>query len=238
MAQNLHDVIQYFNAEDYYFVCVVYGENGTFCSGANLQSVSDTSSRHDLSLNSHSPAPLGLSRLIPRKPVIAAIEGYCVAGGLELACFCDLRVGSKDSTYGVFCRRFGVPLVDLGTIRLPRLIGLSRAMDMVLTGRAVTAKEAYEWGLLNRLVPKGETLREALKLAESLCEHPQRCMRNDRHSMLRNIYGSQQEFDQQIISEMEFGRDSIQAEEFGKALDRFVIYRQGRHGSFEGLAKL
>jgi enoyl-CoA hydratase len=154
-------------------------QGSSFCTGADLKAIY----RNDYNrLEDEGEAPLGPSRFQVSKPVIAAISGYAVAGGLELACLCDLRVMEEDAVLGVFCRRWGVPLIDGGTVRLPRLIGLSRAMDLILTGRAVDAKEAHAIGLANRVVPKGKSLEEAIKLASLIASFPQDCMLADRKS--------------------------------------------------------
>jgi enoyl-CoA hydratase len=163
------------------------------------------------------------------KPVIAAIEGYAVAGGLELALWCDLRVAAEKAKFGVFCRRFGVPLIDLGTVRLPRLIGQSRAADMILTGREVEAKEALEFGLANRLVPTGKALSEAIVLAQQIATFPQQCMRNDRLSMLAQWQLSDE---QAMKYEMELGIQTIQSGETLKGAAQFTD-GGGRNGRFD-----
>ena len=168
-----------FEADDSARVAVLTGV-GTFCAGADLKAVAD-GDVHRLSRDGD--GPMGPSRMVLSKPVIAAIEGHAVAGGLELALWCDLRVAAQDAVLGVFCRRWGVPLIDGGTVRLPRLIGMSRALDLILTGRPVEADEALGMGLVNRVVPSGEALSSALELAEVLASHPQACMRSDRQSV-------------------------------------------------------
>jgi enoyl-CoA hydratase len=160
-------------------VAVLTGAGGVFCAGADLRAMSGGDA---LPVGEDGPGPMGPTRMRLDKPVIAAIEGWCVAGGLELACWCDLRVAARDATFGVFNRRFGVPLIDMGTVRLPRLIGLSRALDLILTGRAVAAEEAFAIGLVNRLVEPGTALAAALELAEQIAGHPQAALRGDRHS--------------------------------------------------------
>jgi enoyl-CoA hydratase len=161
-------------------VAILTGRGGTFCAGFDLKVAAERagSAIHD----PEGPGPMGPTRHAMSKPVIAAIEGYAVAGGLELALWCDMRVASESAKFGVFCRRWGVPLIDGGTVRLPRLIGQSRALDMILTGREVSAREAFDWGLANRLVPEGHALDEAKKLAELLIKFPQACLRSDRRS--------------------------------------------------------
>ena len=178
-AQALYEIFQEFEQDKIACVAILYGRGGVFCAGADLTEMSNP-----LNLSVTQVAPMGISRLRLKKPTIAAIDGYCVAGGLELALWCDLRVATESSIFGVFCRRWGVPLIDGGTIRLPRLIGQSRAMDMILTGRPVEAKEALSFGLINRLVSDGQSLIEARKLADDLCKVPQDCMRSDRKSSL------------------------------------------------------
>ena len=158
---------------------MLYGEGGTFCAGADLKAIAAGRGNRT---EATGEGPMGPSRMRLAKPVIAAIAGYAVAGGLELALWCDLRVIEEDAVLGVFCRRWGIPLIDGGTVRLPRLIGHSRALDMILTGREVGAREAFEWGLANRLVPQGQALAEARALAEVIAKFPQLCMRSDRRS--------------------------------------------------------
>jgi enoyl-CoA hydratase len=154
---------------------------GTFCAGADLKAVASSQLN---ALNEDGDGPMGPTRMLLSKPVIAAVEGHAVAGGLELALWCDLRVVARDATLGVYCRRFGVPLIDLGTIRLPRLIGQSHALDLILTGRGVSGEEALRMGLANRLVESGQALDAALELARTLAGFPQTCMRSDRLSAL------------------------------------------------------
>ena len=178
-AQALADAFRAFDADDSARVDVLYGDHGTFCAGADLTALaSGTPNR----VAPDGDGPMGPSRMLLSKPVIAAIAGHAVAGGLELALWCDLRVAEDNAVLGVFCRRFGVPLIDGGTIRLPRLIGLSRALDLILTGRAVKADEALAIGLVNRVVPRGESRRAAEALAAELSELPQAAMRADRTS--------------------------------------------------------
>jgi enoyl-CoA hydratase len=162
-------------------VAILTGSGGTFCAGADLKALNDGDRRP---VSDSGPGPMGPTRMTLTKPVVAAVEGHAVAGGLELAIWCDLRVAAEDAVFGVFCRRFGVPLIDLGTVRLPRLIGASRAMDMILTGRAVGGPEALAMGLANRLCPPGSALDTALALAEQLAALPQGCLRSDRRSAM------------------------------------------------------
>lgn len=180
-AAALREAFEAFDADEAASVAVLTGADGQFCAGADLKAMTAGDRRP---IPDAGPGPMGPTRMTLSKPVIAAVEGYAVAGGLELALWCDLRVVSEDAVFGVFCRRFGVPLCDLGTVRLPRLIGHSRAMDLILTGRAVAGVEAFEIGLANRLVPRGQALAEALSLAELLAALPQMCLRSDRLSAL------------------------------------------------------
>jgi enoyl-CoA hydratase len=162
-------------------VAVLWGEGGTFCAGADLKAIGTERGNR---VGEDGDGPMGPSRMRLSKPVIAAVSGHAVAGGLELALWCDLRVAESDAVFGVFCRRWGVPLIDGGTVRLPRLIGESRAMDLILTGRAVPAPEAYDIGLVNRLVPPGAARAEAERLAAEIARFPQTCLRTDRMSVL------------------------------------------------------
>ena len=162
-------------------VAILTGAGGAFCAGADLRAIAEGKGNQ---INADGDGPMGPTRMTLTKPVIAAIEGHAVAGGLELALWCDLRVAARNATFGVYCRRFGVPLIDGGTVRLPRLIGAARAMDMILTGRAVAAEEAYQWGLANRLAEPGAALADAVALAKELAALPQVCLRNDRASAL------------------------------------------------------
>jgi len=185
-AEALFDTFAAFDADDETLVAVLTGVDGTFCSGADLKAIAtDRGNRIEKAEPSEiigRIGPMGPTRMLLSKPVIAAIEGYAVAGGLELALWCDLRVVAADAALGVFCRRWGVPLVDGGTVRLPRLIGHSRAMDLILTGREVDADEALQIGLANRVVEPGNALTSALALARELAALPQRCLRSDRQS--------------------------------------------------------
>ncbi|HTO96051.1 MAG TPA: crotonase/enoyl-CoA hydratase family protein [Myxococcales bacterium] len=178
-AKALADAFRAFDADSEASVAVLWGEGGTFCAGADLKAFAE--GRYDR-VPEDGDGPMGPSRLLLDKPVIAAVEGYAVAGGLELALWCDLRVLADDATLGVFCRRWGVPLIDGGTVRLPRLIGLSRALDLILTGRPVKAQEALQMGLANRLAPRGAAREAAVALAHEIAAFPQLCMRTDRRS--------------------------------------------------------
>src|ERR1700728_5374388 len=183
-AAALYAAFDEFDRDDSASVAVLWGDGGTFCAGADLKAFGTPEAN---TVHRTGPGPMGPSRMVLSKPVIAAVSGYAVAGGLELALWCDLRVAEEDAVFGVFCRRWGVPLIDGGTIRLPRLIGMSHALDMILTGRGVGAKEALCWGLVNRLVPVGESLPAAQALARSLAAFPQTCLREDRLSTLEGM---------------------------------------------------
>ncbi|WP_042379597.1 crotonase/enoyl-CoA hydratase family protein [Streptacidiphilus melanogenes] len=180
-ADALYRAFAEFDADQTASVAVLWGEGGTFCAGADLKEADGPQGN---TLSPDGPGPMGPSRMRLGKPVIAAVSGHAVAGGLELAAWCDLRVAAEDAVFGVFCRRWGVPLIDGGTVRLPRLIGAGRAMDLILTGREVPAAEALSIGLVNRLVPSGTERQAAEELAREIAGLPQTCMRNDRLSAL------------------------------------------------------
>ena len=180
-ASGLRAAFEDFERDESAAVAVLTGMGGTFCSGWDLKSLAGG----ELAYEPEGPGALGPTRSLPSKPVVAAVEGHAVAGGLELALWCDLRVASETAVFGVFCRRWGVPLIDGGTVRLPRLIGQSRALDMILTGRPVGAEEALEWGLANRLVPAGRALEAAIALAREIARFPSLCLRTDRMSSYR-----------------------------------------------------
>jgi enoyl-CoA hydratase len=171
-----------FEADDALAVAVFTGGGGTFCAGADLKALADPARRNAIEPTGTAPGPMGPTRMAFAKPVIAAIEGHAVAGGLELALMCDLRVAARSAVFGVFCRRWGVPLIDGGTVRLPRVVGMGRALDMILTGRPVGADEALAFGLANRVVDDGQALAEAQALARQIAAFPSRCMRADRAS--------------------------------------------------------
>lgn len=180
-AEALYDAALAFDEDPSLSVMILTGSGGHFCAGADLKAVAQGERR---AIRESGIAPMGPTRLQLSKPVIAAVEGYAVAGGLELALWCDMRVAAKSSVFGVYCRRFGVPLIDLGTIRLPRLIGHGRAMDLILTGRSVDAEEALSIGLVNRVVADGSALDSALTLAKDIAAFPQKCLRGDRLSAI------------------------------------------------------
>ncbi len=221
-AAQLVAAFEEFDADDSASVAVLWGDNGTFCAGADLKAFGtpETNQTHRTG-----PGPMGPTRMVLSKPVIAAVSGFAVAGGLELALWCDLRVAEEGAVFGVFCRRWGVPLIDGGTIRLPRLIGQSRAMDMILTGRPVEAAEAHAMGLANRVVPKGQARRAAEELAAELAALPQQCMRADRLSML-NQWGTSEK----DAIDFEFGSLSQVAAEALEGAGRFAG-GAGRHGA-------
>jgi enoyl-CoA hydratase/carnithine racemase len=219
----LGDAFTAFDDDDALSVAVLTGAGGYFCAGADLKALAAGDRRPVLG---DGPGPMGPTRLRLGKPVIAAIEGPAVAGGLELALWCDLRVAARDATLGVYCRRFGVPLVDLGTVRLPRLIGHSRAIDLILTGRGVDGVEAERIGLVNRVVESGQALAAAVELAHELAALPQVCMRNDRLSALE-----QWDLDEEAAARNEaaHGRATIESGETQMGASRFAA-GGGRHG--------
>jgi len=206
-------------------VAVLWGAGGHFCAGADLGAFADAARRN--SLSPEGDGPMGPSRMLLSKPVIAAVSGYCVAGGLELACWCDLRVAEKSAVFGVFCRRFGVPLIDGGTVRLPRLIGQSRALDMILTGRPVGAEEALAMGLANRVVADSEARQAAEALAMELAGFPQACLRHDRLSA-HEQWGMTQ--DMAMGNEFRHGLATLESGEWLDGAKRFGK-GVGRHGS-------
>lgn len=209
-------------------VAILYGEGEHFCAGADLKAVASGDAGRMNRLEPDGDGPMGPTRMQLSKPVIAAISGYCVAGGLELAAWCDLRVADESAVFGVFCRRFGVPLIDGGTLRLPRLIGMSRAMDMILTGRAVSAAEAFEWGLVNRLVPRGQALAAAEALAQEVAAFPQGCLRSDRRSAYEQ-WGLTE--DAALRNEFALGLETLRSGESQSGATRFRD-GTGRHGDF------
>jgi enoyl-CoA hydratase len=180
-ADALTEAFRAFDADESLAVAILTGAGGTFCAGADLKAIASGAGNR---VEETGDGPMGPTRMELSKPVIAAVEGHAVAGGLELALWCDLRVAAEDAVFGVFCRRWGVPLVDGGTVRLPRLIGQSHALDLILTGRGVSGEEARSMGLANRLVPPGQALAAAMELAEQLANFPQGCLRSDRSGVL------------------------------------------------------
>jgi enoyl-CoA hydratase/carnithine racemase len=223
-AAALADAFRAFDADPKAAVAVLYGEGGAFCAGADLKAVGTPDGNR---VEVDGDGPMGPTRTRLSKPVIAAIAGHAVAGGLELALWCDLRIAERDAVLGVFCRRWGVPLIDGGTVRLPRLIGAGRAMDLILTGRAVDATEALAIGLVNRVVERGKSLAAAQELARSLARFPQTCMREDRLAMLD---GEGLGLRDAMAIEFEHGLRSLAEAESG--LEHFRS-GAGRHGTFD-----
>src|SRR6185312_12972824 len=224
-AEALAEAFRDFDADDSLRVGVLAGAGDTFCAGADLKAFADGAPNR---LEPEGDGPMGPTRMLLSKPVIAAINGYAVAGGLELALWCDLRVMDDDAIVGVFCRRWGIPLIDGGTVRLPRLIGLSRALDLILTGRAVGAQEALAMGLVNRVVPDGASRQAAEELAHELARLPQVCLREDRLSAYEQADLS---FEQAIANEFRHGMNSLAADAAAGA-QRFAG-GAGRHGAAE-----
>lgn len=220
----LADAFRAFDADESASVAILTGGGGVFCAGADLKAFAAGQRRRR---TEDGDGPMGPTRMILGKPVIAAVEGYAVAGGLELALWCDLRVAAEDAVFGVFCRRWGVPLIDLGTVRLPRLIGQSHAMDLILTGRGVSGEEALRMGLANRIVPKGKARTEAVTLAKDLAALPQRCLRSDRLSALEQWSLGWREA---MLNEFHRGIGVISSGESKEGATRFAA-GAGRHGA-------
>ncbi len=227
-AEALANAFREFEGDEGARVAVLWGAGGNFCAGADLKAMARGENVNRVAEDGD--GPMGPTRLKLSKPVIAAVSGYAVAGGLELALWCDLRVVERSAVFGVFCRRWGVPLIDGGTVRLPRLIGLSRAMDMILTGRPVSAQEAFEMGLANRLVDDGRSREEAEKLAEAIAQFPQTCLRHDRLSAIEQF---DFEFNEAIKNEFRHGLNAINSPEIIEGIKRFAS-GAGRGGKFEG----
>ncbi|MFF5403802.1 crotonase/enoyl-CoA hydratase family protein [Streptomyces misionensis] len=222
-AAELADAFREFEADEDARVAVLWGAGGTFCAGADLKAIGTERGNR---VAEDGDGPMGPTRLRLSKPVIAAVAGHAVAGGLELALWCDLRVAEEDAVFGVFCRRWGVPLIDGGTVRLPRLIGTSRAMDMILTGRAVPAHEAYAMGLATRVVPAGTARAEAEALAAAIARFPQPCLRGDRASVL-----DQEGLPEEAALRAELRHGTGVLAEGVEGAARFAS-GAGRHGSF------
>ncbi len=222
-AAELVAVFRRFDADADLAVAVLTGAGGTFCAGADLKAVA-TGQGNKVRVDGD--GPMGPTRLVLDKPVIAAVEGHAVAGGLELAVWCDLRVAADDAVFGVYCRRWGVPLVDGGTIRLPRLIGHSRAMDLILTGRGVSGEEAVAMGLVNRLTARDGARAGAVAMAHELAALPQACLRRDRRSSIEQWDLS---FDDALVRETELGLETIRSGETQAGAARFAA-GAGRHG--------
>lgn len=224
-ADALAEAFGRFDSDSALSVAILTGKNGVFCAGADLKAVSTNRGNR---VTETGDGPLGCTRMLLSKPVIAAVEGYAVAGGLELALWCDMRVAARDAVFGVFCRRWGVPLVDGGTIRLPRLIGMSHAMDMILTGRGVSGDEALRIGLVNRMTEKGGALAAALELAGQIAAFPQRCVRSDRMAAYE---GWTMGLPEALANEYRHGMATINSGETREGAQRFAS-GAGRHGKF------
>lgn len=227
-ATELTEAFSEFDADENQAVAILTGANGTFCAGADLKAVATGQGNK---VRESGQGPVGPSRMMLSKPVIAAVEGHAVAGGLELAIWCDLRVAAEDAIFGVYCRRWGVPLVDGGTIRLPRLIGHSHALDMILTGRGVSGEEARMMGLANRLTPPGEALTAAIELAADIGRFPQNCLRSDRRSSYEQWHLSTHEA---LLNETRLGLRVIHSGETREGASRFAE-GAGRHGDFDSI---
>lgn len=226
-AQALADAFRAFDVDEEARVAVLFGDGGTFCAGADLGAFARGKDTNVLSADGD--APMGPSRILLSKPIIAAVAGHAVAGGLELALLCDLRVVEEDAIFGVFCRRFGVPLIDGGTVRLPRLVGLSRALDLILTGRAVHAQEALAMGLANRVVPSGTSRQAAETLAAEIARFPQATMRGDRESAYASL---DLPLDAALANEFRLGMTSLSTGEAASGAESFGAGK-GRQGRFE-----
>ncbi len=228
-AEALANAFREFEKDDAFSAAVLCGIGNTFCAGADLKAGANLDENRLNRLEPEGDGPMGPSRMMLHKPVIAAISGYAVAGGLELALWCDMRVMEETAVFGVFCRRFGVPLIDGGTVRLPRLIGMSHAMDLILTGRPVEAAEAKAMGLANRIVPHGKSREAAEELAAQIAKFPQTCMRSDRLSAYEQ-WG--QSLEDALKNEFKLGMEPI---EKGETLQGAAMFATGagKHGKFE-----
>lgn len=227
-ALALRTAFEQFEADEQLEVAVLTGADGTFCAGADLAAMGDPAQRNQLDPEGRGPGPMGPTRMLLSKPVIAAVAGYAVAGGLELSLLCDLRVAEESAVFGVFCRRWGVPLIDGGTVRLPRIVGQGRALDMILTGRPVGAQEALQMGLANRVVADGSALQEAQELARQIAKFPQQCMNADRLSAYQQW---NHELPEALRREGAGGYPIV----FAEAIDGAARFAggEGRHGQFE-----
>ncbi len=223
-AEELAHAFREFEASASAKVAVLSGKEGTFCAGADLAALARAEGNR---FEPHGDGPMGPTRMTLAKPAIAAVEGYAVAGGLELALWCDLRVLADDAVLGVFCRRFGVPLVDGGTVRLPRIVGLGRALDLILTGRPVGADEALGMGLANRVAPKGQALASAIELARQIAAFPELCMLQDRASAYEGLH---MRIEEALRNEYQHGAVSVR-DRMNEMAQDFVEGR-GRHGDF------
>jgi enoyl-CoA hydratase len=218
-AEELADAFRRFDAGESLAVAVLTGANGKFCAGADLKAMRENDAPRANRVEPDGDGPVGPTRMLLSKPVIAAVEGHAVAGGLELAAWCDLRVAAEDAVFGVYCRRWGIPLMDGGTIRLARLIGHSHALDLILTGRGVGGEEALRMGLANRLVPSGEALAAATSLARELASRPQAALRSDRLSSYEQWSLA---LDQALVAEYRHGMAALQTGEMFAGLDRYA----------------
>jgi enoyl-CoA hydratase len=235
-ADELFRAFAEFDADESQRVAILTGDAGTFCAGADLSAIAEGDGNDvrplpradELTDGEHVPGPMGPTRVRLSKPVIAAVEGHAVAGGLELALWCDLRMAAADAVFGVYCRRWGVPLVDGGTVRLPRIVGQGRALDMILTGRSVSGEEAHRWGLADRLCEHGRALEVALELAGGIAAFPQRCVASDRRSALDQWSLPEHEA---LAHETELGLETIRSGETVSGAARFSS-GAGRHGEF------
>ena len=240
-AKRLYEAVLAFEDDSSQKVCILTGCGGTFCAGADLHEISQMESstpsdpEHLQPVNGRNRAPMGPSRLQVKKPIIAAVAGYAVAGGLELSLIADMRVVEEDATFGVFCRRWGVPLIDGGNVRLPAIVGLGRALDMILTGRPVSAAEAHTMGLANRVVAKGKAVEEATTIARQLLTFPQLCMNLDRESCYYSTYNAAS-FEGAMKAEFEKGVKAVEAESISGAAK--FSSGSGRHGNYKDLGKL
>ena len=217
-ADELAAAFRRFDADDSLAVAVLTGANGKFCAGADLKAMREDATRASR-VTPDGDGPVGPTRMLLAKPVIAAIEGHAVAGGLELAAWCDLRVAAEDAVFGVFCRRWGIPLMDGGTIRLARLLGHSHALDLILTGRGVSGEEAWRMGLANRLVPPGQALPAAIALAREIAARPQAALRHDRLSSYEQWSLA---LDDALLGEYRHGMEALATGQFGSGLERYA----------------
>ena len=218
-AEALADCFRRFEDDPHLAVAVLTGANGKFCAGADLKAMRDGDAERVTRVAPDGDGPVGPTRMLLSKPVIAAVEGHAAAGGIELAAWCDLRVAAEDAVFGVFCRRWGIPLMDGGTIRLARLIGHSHALDLILTGRAVSGEEALRIGLVNRLVPSGRALAEAISLANELASLPQAALRSDRLSSYEQW---SMDLEQALANEYRHGMATLATAEVGLGLERYA----------------
>ena len=229
VAAELREAFERFEADDALRVAILTGAGGHFCAGADLGAVGNPDERNELDPEGGGSGPMGPTRMALSKPLIAAVNGYAVAGGLELALLADLRVADDDAVFGVFCRRWGVPLIDGGTVRLPRIVGMGRALDMILTGRPVSATEALAMGLVNRVTPPGGALAAARELALQIAAFPQQCMRHDRASVMAQHGLSLQAA---LAQEFALGQRTLASRESVAGAQRFSD-GTGRHGRFD-----